>query len=83
MNIPGDVLCGELLIRMFGNREIIIENHKGIHLYTSEEIIITCKHTMLRICGEKLLIQYFSGCDMKITGIIQSISYISKAELCC
>ena len=43
MNIPGDVLCGELLIRMFGNQEIIIENHKGIHVYTSEEIIITCK----------------------------------------
>ena len=83
MNIPGDVLCGELLIRMFGNREIIIENHKGIHLYTSEEIVIVCKHNMLRISGEKLHIQYFSGCDMKITGIIQSITYLSKVELCC
>lgn len=83
MNIPGDVLRGELIIRMFGNQEVIIENHRGIHLYTSEEIIISCKHTMLRVSGNNLQIRYFSGCDMKITGTIHSITYLSKDELCC
>lgn len=83
MNVPGDVFCGELFIRMFGNREIIIENHKGIYSYTSDEIILSCKVNMLRICGSNLQIRYFSGCDMKITGNIQSITYVSKVELCC
>lgn len=82
MNIPGDILSGELLIRMCGNRELIIENHRGIQLYTSEEIIIICKNSMLQVCGESLLIRYFSGCDMKIIGVIQSISYLSKVDLC-
>lgn len=83
MNISNDVLSGEVLIRLFGNREVIIENYKGIHLYTSNEIIISCKKLSVQIMGEQLQIRYFSGCDMKITGNIHTINYISNGELCC
>ena len=83
MEIPGDVLYGEVLIRLSGNREVIIENYKGIHLYTAQEVVIACKKLTLRIYGENLHIRYFSGCDMKVTGTIHTITYMSNGELCC
>lgn len=81
MNIPGDVLYGEVLVHLTGNREVIIENYKGIHLYTSTEVVVACKKQVLHIHGEGLHICYFSGCDMKITGTIHTITYLSNGEL--
>ncbi len=83
MELPGDVIYGDVLLRITGNREIIIENYKGIFLYTSEEIVLSCKKVSLRICGCQLHIQYFSGNDMKIIGNINSISYLTNGDVCC
>ena len=83
LEVPGDVLYGDVLIKLSGNREAIIENYKGILLYTEEEIAIACKRFTLRICGSGLHIQYFSGSDMKVIGTINTITYISNGDLCC
>lgn len=83
MELPGDVLYGDVLLRLSGNREALIENYKGILLYTSEEVAIACKKFTLRIYGCNLHIQYFSGSDMKVTGTINAISYLSNGEVCC
>ncbi|MDE5864090.1 MAG: YabP/YqfC family sporulation protein, partial [Lachnospiraceae bacterium] len=74
---------GDVLLRLSGNREALIENYKGILLYTSEEVAIACKKFTLRICGCNLRIQYFSGSDMKVIGTINTISYLSNGDLCC
>ena len=83
MELPGDVIYGDVLLRLSGNREALIENYKGILLYTSEEVAIACKKVTLRIYGCNLHIQYFSGSDMKITGTINTISYLSNGDICC
>ena len=83
VNVPGDVLYGDVLVRLSGNREAIIENYKGILLYTPEEIAVACKKFTLRFCGEHMLIQYFSGSDMKVIGTIETITYVSNGDLCC
>ncbi len=83
VNISNELLFGEVLVHLSGNREAVIENYKGIHLYTTTEIIISCKKQSIQICGEQLQIRYFSGCDMKITGIIHSITYHTDGTLCC
>lgn len=83
MEMPKDVLYGDVILKLSGNREAIIENYKGILLYTEDEVAVACKKFTLRICGTKLHILYFSGSDMKITGTITTITYISNGELCC
>ncbi|MCI8509665.1 MAG: YabP/YqfC family sporulation protein [Lachnospiraceae bacterium] len=83
MELPGDVIYGDVLIRLFGNREAIIENYKGLLLYTSEEVVIACKKVTLRIYGCDLHICYFSGSDMKVTGTIHKITYLSNGDICC
>lgn len=81
MNIPEDVLHNDVILKIIGNKEVIIENYKGIHLYTEDEIVIACKKVILKISGNDLHVNYFSGCDMKITGLIESISYSMNGEL--
>lgn len=83
MELPGDVIYGDVLLRLSGNREALIENYKGILLYTSEEVAIACKKVTLRIYGCNLHIQYFSGSDMKVMGTINTISYLSNGDVCC
>jgi sporulation protein YqfC len=83
LELPGDVIYGDVLLRLSGNREALIENYKGILLYTSEEVVIACKKVTLRIYGCDLHIQYFSGSDMKVTGTINTISYLSNGDICC
>ena len=81
MYLPKDVLYDDVILRMSGNREAVIENYKGLHLYTSEEVVIACKKMTLRICGKELHVRYFSGCDMKVTGNIHTITYSMKCTL--
>lgn len=83
MEVPGDVLYGDVLVKLSGNREAVIENYKGILLYTEEEVAVACKKFTLRICGSDLHILYFSGSDMKVTGTISTITYISNGDVCC
>ena len=81
MEIPKDVLYGDVLIRLSGNRQAVIENYKGILLYTNEEVVIACKRVTLRIYGCGLHIQYFSGTDMKVTGEIETLSALLSASI--
>ncbi len=83
MNIQRDIIYGEVLLRLTGNREAVIENYKGLLLYTSEELVIACKKLSLRICGSDLHVRYFSGCDMKVTGNIETITYSMNGDICC
>lgn len=81
MELPKDVLYGDVLIKLSGNREAIIENYKGILLYTNEEVAIACKKVTIRIYGCNLKILYFSGSDMKVIGEIQTITYLLNGDL--
>ena len=75
MTISNEIIKGELMIKVYGNHSLLIENHKGIHEYTNERIIVTSKLYQIHIHGQQLHIQLFSGVDMKIEGIINSIEY--------
>ena len=81
MELPSDLLFGDIVLKLYGNHTAIIENYKGILLYTDTEVVIACKKIMLRITGEELHILYFSNYDMKVQGVIQSIIYMSNGDL--
>jgi sporulation protein YqfC len=83
LDVPKDVLYGDVIVKLSGNREAVIENYKGILLYTGEEIAVVCRKVTLRIYGCNLRIQYFSGSDMKVVGEIQTITYLSNGDICC
>jgi sporulation protein YqfC len=71
--LPHDIVAGATLFHMVGKSNLIIENFKGISLYTSEEIQIKGNGIKYSITGKRLIIEYYSTDDMKITGQINKV----------
>ena len=76
LKIPGDVSNGAFRITMTGNREVLIENYKGISSFSPEEICIKGKGCALRIRGCRMYIEYYTMEDMKIRGRIEEVSFV-------
>ena len=76
LKIPKDVSAGAMILTVTGNREVFVENYKGIIEYTCSEIRLQAKHNQVLFKGTNLCIEYYTNEDMKISGIIQQISYL-------
>lgn len=77
--LPKDMVMNATLLHMIGKSDIFLENFKGIISYTSHEILIKGHECKICICGQKLLIAYYSNEDMKISGQIQEVRLIREA----
>ena len=60
---------------MTGNRELFIENYRGIAEYGEDAILLQTKGDILKITGKHLTIEYYTNEDMKISGIIANIQF--------
>ena len=76
LQLPQDILCGEIRITITGNREILIENYKGLLECTNTKIVIQAKNHKLLLEGKALNIDYYTNEDMKISGRILSVKYL-------
>lgn len=77
LELPKDVVCGMPLFYACGNRELYIDNHKGILNYQSDFIVMKTKSCLIRIEGKELCIAFFSHDTVKITGQICKICFVS------
>jgi sporulation protein YqfC len=77
LKLPKDSLLGASIVTVTGNSEAFIENYKGMIEYTDENILLQGKTCRIAIKGKRLAIEYYTNEDMKITGRILSVSYIS------
>lgn len=77
LNLPKDITQGAFILTAVGNREIYIENYKGILEYTKNCIRIQGKNTYIKIEGRNLNIDHYTEEDMLIKGHILTIEYPS------
>lgn len=77
LQMPSDVILGDMLLTLTENREAIIENYKGLITYQSDCIVIKGKHSTLSLTGKGLNIKYFTNDDMQVEGHIECIQYIN------
>lgn len=75
MKLPRDSMLGESIVTLTGNREVFIENYKGMIEYTEENILLQGKNGQIAISGKKLSIDYYTNEDMKISGYIKCVQY--------
>ena len=75
LKLPRDMVLGEFKLSMTGNRELFIENYRGIAEYGEDAILLQTKRDILRITGKHLTIEYYTNEDMKISGIIANIQF--------
>ncbi len=76
LQLPKDILQGDMRITMTGNREAWIENYKGILEYSTECILLQGKNGRVQFEGKRLMIDYYTNEDMKLTGKIMCIKYL-------
>ena len=75
LQLPKDILLGASIITALGNRELVIENYKGILDYQEECILLQGKHYRIQIKGKRLRIAYYTKEEMKICGCITEVAY--------
>ena len=71
--LPADALAGLPRLELVGDRELRMENHKGILAYGPEEIHVSGGVFVVEIAGEGLELRAITGLELLITGKIQSI----------
>lgn len=73
--LPKDVIMNMPKLSVGGNREIYIENYKGILEYTSEEIRLSTTIGVVRIIGKSLKIEKVRLTDIFISGYFKLVEY--------
>lgn len=73
--LPKDVILNVPFITLTGNIEIMIENHKGILSYHSEEVKIATKCGLFYVTGANLVINYYRDREIKINGRIKQVYF--------
>lgn len=73
--LPQDIIHGDIRITVMGNREIWIENYKGLLEYTGTSIVLQAKTCKLQVEGKCLNIDYYTNEDMKISGRLTCLKY--------
>ncbi len=77
LELPKDLMYGAVIVTVTGRTEALIENYRGIIEYTCEKIRLQTKGCQVEIRGKRLLIQYYTNDEMKVTGFIHEIIYDS------
>lgn len=72
-DLPADAIAGLPRVELIGDREVRIENHRGILAYGREEIHVSAGDFVIRVVGEELELRAMTGLELLITGCISSI----------
>lgn len=75
LKLPKDMMMGVFMLSMIGNREVLIENYRGILEYTDTCILLQTKQGQIKFEGNNLMIEYYTNEDMKISGYIASVIF--------
>ena len=74
-NIPIDMATRLPYVRMYSNREIIIEDAGKLTAYSEECMKVRQKNNVICICGSGLKLVCLSNGDISVTGFIKSVSF--------
>ena len=75
LDFPRDISLDLPKIIVIGNREIIIENHKGIIFFETNMVKINSRIGAIVIKGEAFEILFIAETSITISGKFQGISY--------
>ena len=72
-DLPADALAGLPKLELVGDRELWVENHRGILSYGDREIHISGGAFLIRVEGEELELRAMTGVELLITGRVARI----------
>lgn len=75
LDIPQDIVLDLPRITMLGNKQLLIENHKGIIEYTSSLVRVKLNQGELYVHGHNLLLGNLQTEQILIEGTIAEVKY--------
>ena len=72
-DLPGDLVAGLPRVELVGNRELRMENHRGILSYREDEVVVSGGKLLVRIQGSGLEVQSMSANALLVAGVIRSV----------
>ena len=72
-DLPADALAGLPKLELVGDRELWVENHRGILSYGDREIHISGGAYVVKVTGEDLELRAMTGMELLITGRISGV----------
>ncbi len=76
LDLPGDLVAGLPRAELTGDRELRIENHKGILSCGQEEIHVSGGKVIFRVRGSELELRSMNALELLITGHISALEVI-------
>ena len=73
--LPGDVLMDCSRLTLIGGGELVIENHRGLHEYETDKVVLAVPEGRLTVLGRELSIRSISPDQLTVQGSIRSIEY--------
>lgn len=80
MRVPKDAAMDLPRLSVCGDREIYIENHKGLAEYTDTDIRVKMRGGIMHISGEKLKIIVMKYGSIVINGIFSAVVYEKSGD---
>ena len=75
-DLPADLVAGLPHVEVLGNRQLYMENHRGIISYSDQEIAVSGDGMILRVQGEKLTLVSMTGDALRIQGTIRQVEWV-------
>lgn len=75
LEIPQDIVLDLPRVTMLGNKQVLVENHKGIIEYTSSLLRIRLNQGELVIGGENLVLGSLQPELLFVEGVISEVRY--------
>ena len=76
LELPQDIVLGVPILTMQGNTELLIENHRGLLQYDTDEIRVRTKTFTVQIEGKELNIQEYRKDLLIIRGRIERMQFL-------
>ncbi|MGI6361397.1 MAG: YabP/YqfC family sporulation protein [Bacillota bacterium] len=78
LEIPQELVSGIVKLTMWSDGRLLMENHQGIVEYGPQYIILKYVDGTLGIRGEDLNILSLAGEELKITGSIKCVEFLTE-----
>lgn len=78
LDLPEDLLQELPRITLIGNKELYIENHRGVLNFSTSQLKLALAKGSLEITGENLVIRNIIGQELAVEGVIGEIRYIES-----
>ena len=75
-DLPADLVAGLIHLEVLGDRQLYMENHRGIISYSDQEIAVSGGGVILRVHGEGLTLVSMTGNALRIQGDIRRVEWV-------